>query len=125
MKKIFVFAAIIFILVLMLAIWFFLINLGNLAHILGNEGREIAIEEHNRFLGTWNVIGSSRHYTFQSDGSYLIDSEPFGTWVVDNNSIILNYNRINQVKYTYSFSQDETLLTLIDKNNDTLLLKRQ
>ena len=83
--------------------------------------------EDNRFIGTWKSQFSIT-YVFKSDGD-LIVAGVAGHWELDEEKLILqtpDNSFIITVKYIYSFSDNDQLLTLTDSSSGlTKILTKQ
>ena len=129
LKKILIFAGIIFLFVLILSTWFFIGNLGNFAQFLGKEATKNLGEVKSRFVGTWETNTDFSLYTFKSDGSFTYNYIQ-GTYEInENNTLLLNYGSYEDFTsslYTYQFSIDDTVLTLTNADNfeDILVLMK-
>jgi len=129
LKKILIFAGVIFICVLILSAWFFIGNLGNFAQSLGKESTDIFANEKSRFIGPWETTKDSSLYTFKPDGSFTYASIQ-GTYEINkNNTVLLNYDSYEDspsLLYMYHFSNDDAILTLTNADNleDIFILMR-
>jgi len=125
MKKIYILAGAVFLLVLILMCWFFIFNYYEFATNLGKKSKDAALNEESRFIGTWETeyieednrfIGFNGIYVFSSDGTGSIGGLS-STWDVEEGKLIIYYyERISSVSYEYSFSEDESILTLSNSN---------
>ena len=129
MKNILIFAGIILLCVLILSAWFFIGNLGNFAQFLGKESTDIFANEKSRFIGSWEATKNSSLYMFKPDGSFIFSSKQGDYEINKNNTVLLNYGSyedFSTLRYTYQFSNDDTILTLtnIDNLEDIFTLMR-
>jgi hypothetical protein len=91
-----------------------------------------------RFIGTWRSsleAGSlTNTFTLYSDGR--CDNQPTYTanlfhmsdnWDVKNNRLVFNFVGTNEIllSYSYSFSNNDNTLTLVDSNGNTLIYNKQ
>jgi hypothetical protein len=125
MKKILILAGFVLLFVLLLSAWLFIIDFGQFAESIGKGAGDIALEEKTKFIGTWETtyiedderfIGFNGIYQFNTDGTGVFGSL-ISTWeIVENKLIIKYYEGFASKTYEYLFSDDNTLLTLIDSN---------
>lgn len=73
--------------------------------------------EENKFAGKWkSQIGVT--YEFKSDGDLIVEMIA-GTWKLEDEKLILQTpenSLMITIKYTYSFSDDDNTLTLVDSS---------
>jgi hypothetical protein len=83
--------------------------------------------EDNRFIGTWKSQFSIT-YVFKSDGDLIVGGVA-GNWKIEEEKLILqtpDNSFIITVKYSYSFSDNDQLLTLTDSSSGlTKILTKQ
>jgi len=125
MKKIYIFVGAVLVLVLILMCWFFVFQYYDFAQNLGKTSEEVAMQERSRFIGTWETelieddswfIGYNGILIFHGDKTGSIGGLS-STWDLIGGQLIIYYNEgISSVKYDYSFSEDETRLTLRNSN---------
>ncbi|MEM4258526.1 MAG: hypothetical protein QXL17_05175 [Candidatus Thermoplasmatota archaeon] len=64
-----------------------------------------------RFIGTWTYQSSQE--SFNSDGSYVVDTFKVGTWKVSNGKLSITYGTSStSIDYSYVFSNNDKTLTL-------------
>jgi len=82
----------------------------------------------NKFVGTWQTgSGISRSaITFFSDGTGSLASGST-VWMIKNGKLVVYWGEGIALTYNYSFSNGDTILTLIDVNSDltTVYTKQQ
>ena len=121
MKKIYILAGAVLLLVLILMCWFFIFNYYDFATNIGKKSDEAALNEKSRFIGTWETefipgdsrfIGTNGIFIFHLDGTGSIGGLQ-STWDIDEGQLIIYYNDgISSITYDYSFSDDENTLIL-------------
>jgi hypothetical protein len=114
--------------------WFFIFQYYDFAQNLGNKLEEAAMQERSRFIGTWETdfiegdtrfIGYNGILIFHGDKTGSIGGLP-STWeLTEGQVIIYYYEEISSVTYDYSFSEDETHLTLTNSNGFLEYLKSE
>jgi hypothetical protein len=125
MKKIYILIGAVLILVLIIMCWFFVFQYYDFAQNLGKKSEEVALEEKSRFIGTWETefiegdgqfIGTNGILAFHIDGTGLIGGLS-STWDIKDGPLVIDYyDGVASVMYNYSFSEDETVLTLSNSN---------
>ncbi|MFH1101687.1 MAG: hypothetical protein V1726_06605 [Methanobacteriota archaeon] len=126
MRKLFIFAAVILLLVLFLGACFFLGSLGDLAIRLGHHSQSLVESERDRFLGTWENLNDQMFYTFLSNGTFSRWESDGGLWGVEDNTMSLWSDTGELIgRYQYQFSDDDARFVLIDENDAQIVfLKR-
>lgn len=132
MKKIYIIVGAVLLLVLIIMCWFFIFQYYDFAQNLGKKSEEAALQESSMFIGTWETdfiegdtrfIGYNGILNFHGDKTGSIGGLP-STWELEEGSLIIYYYEgISSVKYDYSFSEDETHLTLTNSNGFLEYLK--
>jgi len=132
MKKIYIFAGIIFFLVLIIITGVFIFDLHDFAENLGKQTEDIGTSEETKFIGTWETtffenddrfIGYNGNLKFSSDGSGTIGGIPCMWFIMDSKLIIdLIEENIGRI-YDYTFSDDFNKLTLSDSNGTLVFSK--
>jgi len=125
MKKIYILVGAVLLLVLVIMCWFFIFQYYDFAQNLGKKSEEAALQESSRFIGTWEtdfiegdtrLIGYNGILIFHGDKTGSIGGLP-STWELKEGQVIIYYYEgISSVTYDYSFSEEETHLTLTNSN---------
>ena len=127
MNKIFLVAGIIIVCLLMLGAWFFVGGLGGWSQLLGEKSKGTYGSEQMKFVGVWYEGAEFGSISFSSTGSFR-KSVFDGTWKLESGNVQLYglEGRQYWTSYTYSFSNDDTLLTLTEPNmHETIVLEKQ
>ena len=127
MTKIYLVAGIIIVCLLMLGAWFFVGGLGGWSQMLGEKSKGTYGSEQMKFVGVWYGETEFGSISFSSTGSFrkgIFD----GTWKLESVNVQLYGLDGKQywTSYTYSFSNDDTLLRLTEHDTgETVLLEKQ
>ena len=134
MKKIYILVGAVLLLVLIIMCWFFIFQYYDFAQNLGKKSKEAALQESSRFIGIWETdfiegdarfIGYNGILIFHGDKIGSIGGLP-STWELKEDKLIIYYYEgVSSVTYDYSFSEDETRLTLINSNGFLEYFKRE
>ncbi len=125
MKKIYILAGAVLLLVLIIMCWFFIFQYFDFAQNLGKKSEEAALIESSRFIGTWEsdfiegdvrFIGYNGILIFHGDKTGSIGGIT-STWELKESQLIIYYYKgISSVTYDFSFSEDEKHLILTNSN---------
>lgn len=83
-----------------------------------DEGTSPKSNEHDIFLGSWSGPGI-RYFEFFSDNTCMYTGIAY-KWDVKDGSLTLSHSNGVRITYTYTFSEDNTILTLTDISNDEI-----
>jgi len=121
MKKIYIFAGVVCLFILLLTTWLFIVDFSDFAKFLGKEAEESATDEKSKFIGTWKTVyiegderfvGYNGIYKFSSDGSGTIGGL-ICNWDLKDNKLFIDYfEGSSHLIYDYIFSENYELLTL-------------
>ena len=118
--------------VLLLSAWLFIIDFSQYAGSIGEGVKDSALEEKTKFIGTWETtyienderfVGFNGIYQFNTDGTGLIGAQ-ISAWEIDENRLIIKYYEgLSSKTYEYSFSDNDSILILIDSNGALVFTK--
>ena len=129
MKKIYIFAGIVFVCVLLIITSVFIFDLYDFSKNLGNNAEDIGTVEETKFIGTWetvyfedddNFVGYNGIYKFSADGSGTVGGLTC-MWLVMDTKLIIDLTEENiGLIYDYSFSDSFNTMTL---NNSKITME--
>jgi hypothetical protein len=95
---------------------------------VGLNGCEQSIikSDRDRFVGTWNAVlnGITYHWVFFSNGSGS-RTTALMNWTIKDEKLVIEFKGLT-VPYSYSFSNNDKTLTLIESTrNATLVFNKQ
>jgi len=127
MRKIFLAAGLIIIILLLLGAWFFIGGLGGWSQLLGQKSQQTFGSDIAKLMGTWYGGAEYGSITFFSVGTFrkgVFDGE----WKIESSTLML-YGLEGSAwwtSYTYVFSEEDTVVTLSEKNTgQTITLEKQ
>ena len=134
MKKIYVVAGAVLLVVLLLFAWLFVIDFSIFADTLSEGAENITSDDESRFIGIWETpyipgderfVGFNGIYKFNSDGTGTIGTR-LCDWDVIDNQLIIDYNvGLSILTYNFSFSNEENTLALTNEFGTLEFTKHQ
>ncbi len=128
MKKILILAGVVLLFVLLLSAWLFMIDFSYFAESLGEDAKDVSLDEKTKFIGTWETtyidgderfVGYNGIYQFNTDGTGVIGAL-ICTWELLEETLVIDYYEgYATLTYDYTFSDDETSL-ILDNSNGTI-----
>ncbi len=126
MRKIWILAGIIGILIIVISAWLFIGEFSSFAKSIGKKSEDIVLTEKSKFVGTWisnedntpMLLGNK--VTFFSDGRIgLNDRIPdFESYIIQDCKLVIQLSGMEYF-YDYSFSNNNNMLTVIAEYDGT------
>ncbi len=120
MKKIWILAGIILLIVLLLGSWLFVIKFGGFANFLGEKSSSIQNSTKYDFVGIWEtenpdinnfIIGEGGRYSFLLTGKGTFGGIS-GNWNISDSKLYINCTEELSYIYGYRFSKEKDTLNL-------------